>query len=86
MTITLYVQPGAKKTELAGAYNGHKKLKVQAPPIDGAANEKAVSFIAQTFGAPKSAVALIRGEKSRIKTFSVDETTVKNSDALALFS
>jgi uncharacterized protein (TIGR00251 family) len=86
MTITLYVQPGAKKTELSGVFNGCRKLKVNAPPVDGAANEAVLSFIAQTLDAPKSSLSLVKGEKSRLKTINIDKSRVKNTEALALFS
>jgi uncharacterized protein (TIGR00251 family) len=86
MTITLYIQPGAKKTEFAGVFNGCRKLKVNAPPVAGAANEAILSFIAQTLDAPKSSLSLVKGEKSRVKTIKVDKSRVKNTEALALFS
>jgi uncharacterized protein (TIGR00251 family) len=86
MTVTLYVQPGAKKTEFAGEYNGHRKLKVHAPAVEGAANRAVTDFIAQTLGLPKSAVVIIGGEKARLKTFVLNEDLIKNPQALALFS
>ncbi|MDR2400724.1 MAG: DUF167 domain-containing protein [Deferribacteraceae bacterium] len=86
MTATLYIQPGAKKTELAGEYNGYRKLRVKALPIDNAANEAAICFIAQALDAPKSAISLIKGEKGRLKTFFIDERYAKNPQAIANFS
>jgi uncharacterized protein (TIGR00251 family) len=86
MTVTLYVQPGAQKTEFAGEHNGHRKLKVHAPAVEGAANRAVTDFIAKTLGLPKSAVSLIGGEKARLKTFSLNEERIKNPQALSLFS
>ncbi|MDR2104149.1 MAG: DUF167 domain-containing protein [Deferribacteraceae bacterium] len=84
MVIALYVQPNAKKTELAGEYNGCQKLKVNAPPSRHAANDAAINFIAESLGIPKSAVTLVKGEKSRLKSFSFDESLLKNKNSFLL--
>jgi uncharacterized protein (TIGR00251 family) len=80
MKLTLYIQPGAKKTELAGQHDGHHKLRVAAPPVEGAANKEVLRFVAEHLGLPKSAVKLVSGEKSRLKTIEFDEDLVKNKD------
>ncbi|MGE0634085.1 MAG: DUF167 domain-containing protein [Pseudobdellovibrionaceae bacterium] len=71
ITIQIYAQPGAKKTELVGAHGGALKVKVAAPPVDGEANEELFEFLAKTLGISKRNVKLLRGEKSRNKIFLV---------------
>jgi uncharacterized protein (TIGR00251 family) len=71
--ITLYVQPGARKTEIAGMHDGHVKLRIKAPPVEGAANKAVVEFVAELLDLPKSAVKLVNGEKSRVKTVEIDD-------------
>lgn len=81
MKITLYIQPGAKKSEVAGEHDGMVKLRISAPPVEGAANEAVIKFTAQLLGLSKSSVKLIKGEKSRIKTIEFDEKLLPDPDA-----
>ncbi|MCH2220656.1 MAG: DUF167 family protein, partial [Dechloromonas sp.] len=37
VTLTLHIQPGAKKTELAGLHGDALKIRLAAPPVDGKA-------------------------------------------------
>ena len=73
VTLAVHAQPGAKKTAIVGIYgDGAKaqlKIAVQAPPVEGRANEALIAFLAKTFGLPKGAVALVSGELSRNKVF-----------------
>lgn len=67
ITLTLHIQPGAKKTEVAGRHGDALKIRLAAPPVDGKANEALLRFIADTLGLPKSAVSLKSGQTSRQK-------------------
>ena len=78
MRVRLYVQPGAKKTELSGTFNNMVKLRVAAPPVDGAANAEVVRFVASLLGLPKKGVILVNGEKSRTKTLEFDDVSVED--------
>lgn len=69
--ITLYCQPGAKQTRLAGAYDGKPKLQLKAPPVDGAANDALRRFLAEICGVPMASVRIISGSASRIKRVEV---------------
>ncbi len=71
--LRLRVQPGASKTAVAGIETDaagvvRLKLRVQAPPVDGAANAAVTAFLAKRLGRPKRDVALTQGQKSRSKT------------------
>lgn len=65
--LSLYLQPGAKKTESAGLHDGALKLRLAAPPVDGKANAALVAWLADWFGVPKNRVTIERGELSRHK-------------------
>ena len=65
--INLYVQPGAAKAGWAGVFDGQLKLKVQARAVEGQANEAVCKFVAKYFDIPGSAVAIVKGERSRSK-------------------
>jgi uncharacterized protein len=71
MLLNLWIQPGARKTDWSGFYGQQLKLSVQAPPVEGAANQSCIAFLAQWFGLKKSEVILIKGGKSRSKVFLV---------------
>lgn len=66
--ITLHVQPGASKSELAGLHGDALKLRIGARAVEGAANAAVVDFLADRLNLPKRDVKLLRGEKSRRKT------------------
>ena len=73
VTVAVRAQPGAKKTAIVGVYGegatAQLKIAVQAPPIEGRANEALIGFLAKTCGVPKSAVSVVSGELSRSKVF-----------------
>lgn len=66
-TLTLHVQPGAKRTEVAGTHGDALKIRLAAPPIDGKANEALLSYLAAQFGVSRRQVDLVSGHASRRK-------------------
>jgi len=71
ITLTLHIQPGAKKTEVAGLYGDALKIRLAAPPVDGKANAALIGFVAERLGLAKSAVTLKSGQTSRRKVLEV---------------
>lgn len=67
LILTLHVQPGAKRTEVAGLHGGALKIKLAAPPVEGKANEALLQFLAEAFEVPRRQVTLKWGERSREK-------------------
>lgn len=70
--ISIYVQPRASKTEIAGMHDGCMKIRLAAPPVDGAANAALVEFIADRLNIAKSKVRVVTGSSSRRKVIEVD--------------
>jgi uncharacterized protein len=70
-TLTLHIQPGAKKTEVAGVHGDALKIRLAAPPVDGKANAALIAFVADRLGLAKSAVSLKSGQTSRRKVIEV---------------
>src|SRR5438876_9709080 len=70
--LILHVQPGAKRTEVAGLHGDALKVRLAAPPVDGKANAELVRFLTRAFGVAQSAVTLLRGESSRQKTVRIE--------------
>ncbi|MEI7430238.1 MAG: DUF167 domain-containing protein [Betaproteobacteria bacterium] len=75
-TLALHIQPGAKKTEVAGLYGDALKIRLAAPPVDGKANAALIDFVAQRLGVAKSAVSLKSGLSSRRKVLEISEPVV----------
>lgn len=71
-TLILHVQPGARRTEVAGVHGDALKIRLAAPPVDGKANAALVEFVAARLGLPKSAVRLVGGQSSRRKILELD--------------
>lgn len=70
--IDVYVQPRASRTQITGMHDGRLKIRLAAPPVDGAANAELVSFIAMRLGIAKSQVRVVAGQTSRRKVIEVD--------------
>jgi uncharacterized protein (TIGR00251 family) len=81
--ITLYVQPGAKKTEVVGLHGDHLKIRLQAPPVDNQANLALTTWLAKKLNIRINELTLIRGEKNRLKTFEIHAKTYQNLDEAA---
>jgi hypothetical protein len=65
------VQPRASRTELAGRHGDALKVRLAAPPVDGAANEALVRFLAERLDVSRSAVWLEAGAAGRTKIVAV---------------
>jgi len=65
--LELHVQPGAKRTEVAGLHGEALKVRLAAPPVEGKANAALIAFLAETFGVAQRNVTIVRGEASRRK-------------------
>lgn len=67
VVLSLHIQPGAKRTEVAGAHGEALKIRLNAPPVDGKANDALIAFLAERLGVPKARVVLEAGQTSRSK-------------------
>jgi uncharacterized protein len=65
--LRLHIQPGAKKTEVAGLHGEALKIRLAAPPVDGKANACLIAFLADQLDVAKSSISLISGDTSRAK-------------------
>lgn len=75
VTLEVHAKPRAKKSRVVGVYGEALSLAIAAPPVDGAANEEVVRFVAELFGVAKGRVSLVRGASSRLKLLAVAGTT-----------
>jgi len=69
--LTLHIQPGASKSEVAGVRGDALKIRLAAAPVDGKANAALIGFVADRLGLAKSAIRLKSGQTSRRKVLEV---------------
>ncbi|HEU0199319.1 MAG TPA: DUF167 domain-containing protein [Burkholderiaceae bacterium] len=65
--LTVYVQPGAKRTAVVGTHGNAIKIQIQAPPLEDRANDALIEFVARCCGVPRRLVQLTSGGRSRTK-------------------
>ena len=66
-TLSLKVVPRSSRNLVVGVEQGFLKIKLQAPPVEGAANEAVVEFLAGLLEIPKRSITLVSGQASRHK-------------------
>lgn len=69
----IHVNPHASRAEIAGAADGMLKVKVTAPPVEGAANDACILLLSKKLGLKKSQMDIAAGAKGRKKTILVRE-------------
>jgi uncharacterized protein (TIGR00251 family) len=82
LSLTLHVQPGAKRTEVCGLHGEALKIRLAAPPIEGRANEALLRFIADSFDVAMRQVELKQGGQSRRKVVAVTGSKVAPESVL----
>jgi uncharacterized protein (TIGR00251 family) len=67
LIFSVRVVPRASRTEILGEHDGALKVRLAAPPVDGAANEALVRILAQAFNTPRDAISIVLGKSSKLK-------------------
>jgi uncharacterized protein (TIGR00251 family) len=65
--IAVHAAPRASKDAIAGTHGDALKVRLNAPPVDGKANDRLLKFLAEKLGVPSAALTLLRGQSSREK-------------------
>ena len=73
--LALWIQPRASSDAVVGEREGMVAIRLQAPPVEGAANAALIRFLAHRLGCPAAAVRLLRGERGRRKWVAVEGLT-----------
>jgi len=68
----VHVQPRSKRPGINGTHGDALRVRVQAPPVEGAANDAVVAMIASALGVPPRAVRIAAGQSGRQKLVDVD--------------
>jgi uncharacterized protein (TIGR00251 family) len=78
------LQPRASKDEITGEIDGALKIRLQAPALEGRANEALIQFLSQLLKTPKGAVRILSGERSRIKRLEIRGVTKQQIERLVM--
>ena len=73
--LDIRVIPRARRTDIAGVREDAIVVRLAAPPVEGAANDALVAFMAKWLAVPRRAVHILSGERSRRKRLSVTGVT-----------
>lgn len=71
VVLTVHVVPGTSRTEIVGPYGDALKIKLNAPPVDGKANEELIRFLSKKFKTPKSNIEIMSGFNQKRKILSI---------------
>jgi uncharacterized protein (TIGR00251 family) len=82
--LKVYVQPRSSRNEVTGMHGDSVRIRLAAPPVDNAANEALIAFVAQTLDVPKRHVRLAAGATSRNKQIEIDGITTERALELLL--
>jgi hypothetical protein len=75
VTFAVRVAPRASRNQIAGVEGGALKIKLTAPPVEGAANAALIEFVAEWLDVRRSAVSIVSGDKARNKLVRVSGVT-----------
>lgn len=79
----VHVQPRASRSEVLGQHGDALKVRLQAPPVDGAANDALVELLAGVLGLPRREIRLVSGQTARRKVVEVPEAAQQRVMELA---
>ncbi len=79
--LLIQVQPRASRTELAGRHGDALKVRLAAPPVDGAANEALVRYVAEVLDVPRASIELLSGHSGRRKLVQVTGVSVAQAES-----
>ncbi len=72
LELQVHAQPGAKRTEVQGIHGDALKIRLRARPVEGAANEALLDFLAASLQVPRRRCVLVSGETSRQKRVRIE--------------
>jgi uncharacterized protein (TIGR00251 family) len=75
VTFAVRVVPRSSRNQIVGVEGGALKIKLTAPPVEGAANAELIEFVAKWLDVRRSAVSIVSGDKARNKLVRVSGVT-----------
>ena len=71
VVLNIRVIPRSSRCELAGIQGDALKLRITAPPVEGAANKECIRFLSNIFGVKRSQIQIVAGHRSKNKKVSI---------------
>ena len=81
LELTLHAQPGARRSEIQGLHGDAIKIRIAAPPAEGAANRALLAWLAEAFGVPQARCLLLSGAASRRKRVRIERPDRARADS-----
>lgn len=81
VTFAVKVVPRASKNQIVGMEGDALKIRLNAPPVEGRANEALIAFLAEKLGLPRANIEIIVGETARRKIVRVRGVTAQHVEA-----
>lgn len=79
--LRIRVIPRASRTEIQGAHGEELKIRLNAPPVDGKANQSLIKFLSKKMHLRKGAFELVSGESSRSKRLAISGLSLREVSA-----
>jgi len=80
--LSIRIQPRSSKNKISRNEDGSFKIWITAPPVDGAANEALVKFLADALSVPKSRIEIVSGHTAREKIVRISGISPAAADLL----
>ena len=75
ITFNVRVVPRASRSEIAGEFDGALRVRLAAPPVDGAANRELIRVLAKELKVPQNSIDIVAGLASKSKTVSIRDVS-----------
>jgi hypothetical protein len=72
LVFRVQVAPRSSRSEIVGEHNSALRVRLAAPPVDGAANDELIRVLARAFNVSRSAVTILSGHTGRLKQVSIE--------------
>lgn len=76
--VKVKIVPGSSKNKIVGAYNNALKIAITAPPVEGKANKKCITYLAKFFDVAKLKIEIISGQTSKNKLIKIYDINQKD--------
>jgi uncharacterized protein (TIGR00251 family) len=77
VTFAVRIVPRASRSEIVGEHDGALRIRIAAPPVEGAANRELTRLLAKQFKVPQTSVEIISGTSSKHKTIRIEGATLR---------
>jgi uncharacterized protein (TIGR00251 family) len=84
LTFRVQVVPRASRNEIVGEHNSALRVRIAAPPVDGAANHELVRLLSRAFGVKRGAIEITSGQASKTKQVRVTGATQRDLQKLGI--